>query len=126
MILSFFLQLNGLFSQQVNWREESCVLNSLTNYKQTVKNRQKVMGWRVQFFSTTDRRTMEITLKALKQKYPEVPFTWVFKDPLYQIRAGAFLYKKDTAPLQHLLKKEFAGAFPIQDEVDMLQLLYNH
>lgn len=100
--------------------------NSLSEYIEAVKNREKVMGWRIQFFSTTDRRTMETTLKTLKQKYPGVPFTWIFKDPLYQVRAGAFLYKKDAAPLQHLLKKEFAGAFPIQDEIEVLELLYNH
>ena len=126
VVFSFFIHAHIAFGQQVNWREEACVRNSLSEYIEAVKNREKVMGWRIQFFSTTDRRTMETTLKTLKQKYPGVPFTWIFKDPLYQVRAGAFLYKKDAAPLQHLLKKEFAGAFPIQDEIEVLELLYNH
>jgi hypothetical protein len=121
-----FLYLPGVSGQQVTWNEEPAVRQTLKKYQDNLKQRQKVQGWRVQFFSTTDRRSMENTLRQLKTNYPDIRFTWVYKEPLYQIRAGAFLYRKDAAPLQHILKKEFAGAFPVQDEIEILELLENN
>jgi hypothetical protein len=121
-----FLHLPDVSGQQVTWNEEPAVRQTLKKYQDNLKQRQKVQGWRVQFFSTTDRRSMENTLRQLKTNYPDIRFTWVYKEPLYQIRAGAFLYRKDAAPLQHILKKEFAGAFPVQDEIEILELLENN
>lgn len=121
-----FLFLSEASAQQVSWNEEAAVRQTLKKYQDNLKQRQKVQGWRVQFFSTTDRRSMENTLRQLKARYPDLQFTWIYKEPLYQIRAGAFLYRKDAAPLQHILKKEFAGAFPVQDEIEILELLENN
>jgi hypothetical protein len=115
-----------LSAQRVIWKEEASVKKNLDEYKATLQQRRKVGGWRVQFYSTTDRRNMENTIKQLNKRFPDIKFTWIYTEPFYQIRAGAFLYRKDTAPLQHLLKKEFAGAFPIADEIDILDLLENN
>ncbi len=119
----FSIQLNA---QRIIWKEESSVKKSLDEYKSILQQRTKVEGWRVQFYSTTDRRNMENTIKQLKNQYPDISFSWIYTEPFYQIRAGAFLYRKDTAPLQYLLKKEFAGAFPITDEIDIIDLLENN
>lgn len=114
------------YAQSILWVEEPAVKSHLSQYQDKLKKTTKVNGWRVQFYSTTDRRNMETTIRQLKNKYPGLKFSWVYVEPYYQIRAGAFLYRKDTASLQHLLKKDYAGAFPIQDEIDVLDLLENN
>lgn len=116
----FSIKLNA---QRIIWKEEPSVKKSLDEYKSILQQRSKVEGWRVQFYSTTDRRNMENTIRKLKNQYPDINFSWIYTEPFYQIRAGAFLYRKDTAPLQYLLKKEFAGAFPIADQIDIIDLL---
>jgi hypothetical protein len=115
-----------LSAQRIIWNEEPNVKKTLDEYKSMLQQRTKIEGWRVQFYSTTDRRNMENTIKQLKRRFPGIKFTWIYTEPFYQIRAGAFLYRKDTLPLQNLLKKEFAGAFPITDEIDVLDLLENN
>jgi hypothetical protein len=113
-------------SHAIQWREEPVVEAAIQKYQSALKERTKINGWRVQFYSTTDRRNLDQTIKQLKSRYPGVSFTWVYVEPIYQIRAGAFQFRRDTAPLQHMLKKEFAGAFPVQDEIEVLELLDNY
>ena len=83
----------------------------------------KLDGWRIQFYSTTDRRNMESTIRTLERKYPNVKFSWVYNSPYYQVRAGAFLSRKDLLRLQYALKRDYPGAFPVQDKIDIKELV---
>jgi hypothetical protein len=113
-------------AQTVSFIEEPQVHTKLKEFEYNARSVKKIMGWRVQFYSTTDRRNMEQIIRKLKNKYPNIKFSWTYNEPFYQIKAGAFAYRKDTAPLQHLLRKEFAGAFPVQEEIETVELLENY
>jgi len=118
----FFVVLVSLISSDVT--SQTVAVNperSIQQMRDKYINRNKAdgefNGWRIQFYSTTDRRNMENTLKRLKSAYPSVKFTWVYDTPYYRLRAGAFRYRSDLLPLQFELKKEFPGAFPIEDKI---------
>lgn len=109
-------------AQEVNISAERGIQTMRTMYLNKYLSESKRDGWRIQFYSTTDRRNMESTISRLKNKYPNVKFSWVFNNPYYQVRAGAFLYRKELIPLQNELKKEFPGAFPVADQVEFSEL----
>ena len=109
-------------AQAVNISAEKGIQEMRTMYLNQYLSESKRDGWRIQFYSTTDRRNMENTLRRLKNKYPNVKFSWVFNNPYYQVRAGAFLNRKESIPLQNELKKEFPGAFTVADQIDFSEL----
>jgi hypothetical protein len=102
---------------------ETPVKRMFDRYVSTNGSIDKYDGWRIQFYSTTDRRNMENTIRRLKKQYPDVKFTWIYNEPFYQIRAGAFLRRSDALPLQFELKNEFPGAFPVADKIENIELL---
>jgi len=126
LFISFFLLVGVASSQTVTVIEEPQVRKKLSEYENKSRSEKKIMGWRIQFYSTTDRRNMEQTIRRLKNKFPDIKFTWTYTEPFYQIKAGAFAYRKDSASLQHLLRKEFAGAFPVMEEIEKSELLENY
>lgn len=126
VILGFSLFFGAVSAQTVTFVEEPQVNKKLREFESSFRSVKKIMGWRVQFYSTTDRRNMEQVIRRLKNKYPNIKFSWTYNEPFYQIKAGAFAHRKDTAPLQHLLRKEFAGAFPVQEEIETVELLENY
>jgi len=112
----------GANSQSIVVNAERPVQNMRDRYIHNNSESKDFKGWRIQFYSTTDRRNMESTLRRLKSKYPGTTFTWVYDTPYYRLRAGAFRYRNDLLPLQHELKKEFPGAFPIEDQIESKEL----
>lgn len=109
-------------AQEVNVSAEKGILAMRNLYLNKYISESKRDGWRIQFYSTTDRRNMESTISRLKNKYPTVKFSWIFNNPYYQVRAGAFLNRKELIPLHNELKKEFPGAFPVADQVEFSEL----
>ncbi len=122
LVLSF----NMAQGQSVRLIEEPAVQQLIDKYVHNNKNQKKIEGWRIQFFASTDRRTMESTLKRMKNAYPEVKFVWTYNEPFYHVKAGAYAHRSDAIPLQYALKKEFPGAFPVREELDVAELLENN
>lgn len=112
--------------QSLRLVEEPAVQQLIDKYVLYNKSQKKIDGWRIQFFASTDRRTMESTLRRMKNAYPDVKFVWTFNEPFYHVKAGAFAQRVDAIPLQYVLKKEFPGAFPVREELDVLELLENN
>ncbi len=115
----------ALQAQRVTFREEPAVKQMMDRFVNRNKTAIKVNGWRIQFYATTDRRNMENTIRKLKKQYPDVKFTWTFNDPYYQVRAGAYTTRQEAVPLQYALKREFPGAFPVTEEIEVKELLEN-
>jgi hypothetical protein len=115
-----------LFSQQVELSAEKGVQDIKAYYQDYMNTKTEGTGWRIQFYSTTDRRNMESTIKRLRSNYPQIKFTWTYDNPFYRIRAGAFRYRQDAMPLLYEFKKEFPGAFPIEDKVDFRELIESY
>jgi hypothetical protein len=113
-------------AQSLRLVEEPAVQQLIDKYVQYNKSQKKIDGWRIQFFASTDRRTMESTLRRMKNAYPDVKFVWTFNEPFYHVKAGAYAQRVDAIPLQYVLKKEFPGAFPVREELEVLELLENN
>lgn len=120
------INLAEIQGQSLRFQEEPAVKQLVDRYIQSNKELKKIDGWRIQFFASTDRRTMEQTLRRMKQSYPDVKFVWTFNEPFYHVKAGAYAQRVDAIPLQYVLKKEFPGAFPVREELDVLELLENN
>lgn len=121
-----FLNSSAVQAQSLRLVEEPAVQHLIDKYVQYNKSQKKIDGWRIQFFASTDRRTMESTLRRMKNAYPDVKFVWTFNEPFYHVKAGAYAQRVDAIPLQYVLKKEFPGAFPVREELDVLELLENN
>jgi hypothetical protein len=121
-----FFNSSAVQAQSLRLVEEPAVQHLIDKYVQYNKSQKKIDGWRIQFFASTDRRTMESTLRRMKNAYPDVKFVWTFNEPFYHVKAGAYAQRVDAIPLQYVLKKEFPGAFPVREELDVLELLENN
>lgn len=134
MLKYLFLTLTGTlilgtstaYGQSLRLVEETAVQHLIDKYVQYNKSQKKIDGWRIQFFASTDRRTMESTLRRMKNAYPDIKFVWTFNEPFYHVKAGAYANRVDAIPLQYVLKKEFPGAFPVREELEVLELLENN
>ncbi len=134
MLKYLFLALTGTlilgtstaYGQSLRLVEETAVQHLIDKYVQYNKSQKKIDGWRIQFFASTDRRTMESTLRRMKNAYPDIKFVWTFNEPFYHVKAGAYANRVDAIPLQYVLKKEFPGAFPVREELEVLELLENN
>lgn len=134
MLKYLFLTLTGTlilgtstaYGQSLRLVEETAVQHLIDKYVQYNKSQKKIDGWRIQFFASTDRRTMESTLRRMKNAYPDIKFVWTFNEPFYHVKAGAYANRVDAIPLQYALKKEFPGAFPVREELEVLELLENN
>lgn len=88
----------------------------------TYNDSDERMGWQIQFYSTTDRRNMEQTIRRLKQTYNNIRVSWSYNNPFYQVRAGNFAYRSHARPLLFALKKEYPGAFLVQEKISVADL----
>ena len=72
-------------------------------------------GWRIQILATTDRQNMESALRQFRNLYPSIPVDWLHTKPYYKVRAGAFTTKRDALRTLYILKADYPGAYPVQD-----------
>lgn len=123
---TLILSTSAAYGQSLRLVEETAVQQLIDKYVQYNKSQKKIDGWRIQFFASTDRRVMESTLRRMKNAYPDIKFVWTFNEPFYHVKAGAYANRVDAIPLQYVLKKEFPGAFPVREELEVLELLENN
>ncbi len=74
-----------------------------------------VRGWRIQLLATTDRQNMESSLRRFENLYPSIPVDWLHAKPYYKIRAGAFANKREALRTLYILREDYPGAYPVQD-----------
>ena len=79
------------------------------------KSKTTVAGWRIQILATTDRQNMEAALRRFQNLYPSIPVDWLHAKPYYKIRAGAFATKREALRILYILKSDYPGAYPVQD-----------
>ncbi len=79
------------------------------------KSQTSVKGWRIQILATNDRQRMETALRQFGNLYPSIPVDWLHAKPYYKVRAGAFATKRDALRTLYILKQDYPGAYPVQD-----------
>ena len=109
----------GAFSwgaaQNVVVNEEDAISRMLDRHIQSNKSNTFVPGWRVQIFSTSDRRKVEDAKQDFLRENPGIPVDWPHSKPYYRLRAGAFSTKLEAMRLLYRLKQDYPSAFPAKD-----------
>lgn len=81
-------------------------------------NTDKVDGWRLLIYSTSDRRQMNAFLKKFERKFNYVPHDWNYESPYYKLKAGAYLSRLEAMQAAEKFKNEFSGIIEIQDKIE--------
>lgn len=102
-------------AQKVSINEDPVISQMMKKFVEVNKQKKSVSGWRIQIYSTTDRRAMEETIKRFQQTYSYIPISWIHAKPYYQVRVGAFKTKLESLRLLSLIKEEYPEAYPVSD-----------
>ncbi|MBK7233587.1 MAG: SPOR domain-containing protein [Saprospiraceae bacterium] len=100
--------MQGQYSVKIESDQE--IANLVNQYVRINKSITHVSGWRITVISTSDRRQMEET-KTLFQKNFNYKFKWEYKEPYYQLTAGAFINRNEALAALDQVKKKFQNAF---------------
>ncbi len=123
LISSWFIGLlllsNISLGQSINIYESPAITELITKYTNQFKYAKKIKGWRIQFYSTADRRIMEDTKLKMESKYPDEKVVWGFMDPYFHLIIGTF---RDVYSAQEMLlelRKAYPGSFLTVDEIEV-------
>ena len=111
-LLFSFIYLNA---QSVTETVEPKVDQLMERFIDGNKAQTTVSGWRIQILATTDRQNMESALRRFENLYPSIPVDWVHAKPYYKVQAGAFSTKREALRTLYILKPDYPGAYPVQD-----------
>ena len=102
-------------AQEIQLNEPPIVTKMTERWAELNRAAPGIEGWRVQLFSSTDRKKVEEAKTAFLQNYPTVPCDWVQEKPYYKLRAGAFVTKFETMRLIRDLQADYPGAYATKD-----------
>ena len=89
-------------------------INDLVDkYKQILKNKNGVDGWRLQIKFTSKREDILPYQLKFTNLYPEIPVEIIFDSPYYKLTAGNFRTKNEALKIKHKIHKNFPGAHPV-------------
>jgi len=122
-ILIFSVKGLDLYAQQITVQEDPSIQSFVDAYIDQAKVRSKQKAWKVQIIFSQDRRVIENEQSRFESKFPGDKTVWTYKDPYYQLKAGAFIYKADAEIYLKAIKKEYPGAFLLQDDAEPMELI---
>ncbi|MEZ4935518.1 MAG: SPOR domain-containing protein [Saprospiraceae bacterium] len=117
ILLSLFLATSivALQAQSISETVEPKVSQLMQRFIDQNKSKTTVQGWRIQLLATTDRQNMESSLSRFENLYPSIPVDWLHAKPYYKVRAGAFATKREALRTLYILREDYPGAYPVQD-----------
>lgn len=113
----FFILIKNcpVFGQEIQINEPPIVTKMTDRWVELNRAAPAIEGWRVQLFSSTDRKKVEEAKTVFLQNYPTVPCDWVQEKPYYKLRAGAFSTKLETMRLIRDLQADYPGTYATKD-----------
>lgn len=103
--------------------EDPDVTQLMERFVQHNRLHQKVRGWRVQVFVTTNRRQIESERQRFRELFPDYRVEFSHDDPFYHLKSGAFLTQSAARPFLYAIRTEFPGAFAVADDIDVSEVL---
>lgn len=104
-----------VFAQEIQINEPPLVTKMVERWAEINRTDPAIEGWRVQLFSSTDRKKVEEAKTAFLTNYPTIPCDWVQEKPYYKLRAGAFSTKLETMRLIRDLQADYPAAYATKD-----------
>ncbi|MEO1261366.1 MAG: SPOR domain-containing protein [Bacteroidota bacterium] len=115
LCLSFLFSVVYIHAQSITETVEPKVDQLMNRFIDKNKAQTTVNGWRIQILATTDRQNMENALRRFENLYPSIAVDWVHAKPYYKVQAGAFATKTEALRTLYILKPDYPGAYPVQD-----------
>ena len=124
-IFLFVLPINKLLAQD-NSANDSLIKSSTTiikdnrldkledNYKATFK----LIGYRVQIFSGTNKQPARDARYTFVQSYNSVKSYEIYEQPYFKVRVGDFKTKIEALKFKNELTKHFPNCFIVNDEIE--------
>lgn len=82
-------------------------------------------GFRVQFYSGSDRKEAYREQARFNELYPQYSTYIIYTEPNYKVRAGDFRTRLEAQKLMHELRPEFPSLFIISEKINPLKLETN-
>jgi hypothetical protein len=93
-------------------------------YENILKTKNGVEGWRVQLlFKAKQKEIMQLKIDFINL-YPEIPAYLEYDAPYYRVRVGNFRTKLEAIKIKHQINKNFPGAYPVPEIINLSQLKY--
>lgn len=79
-------------------------------------------GYRVQFFSGSNRKDAFNAQNKFQQKHPELRTYITYREPNFKVKAGDFRSRMEAARLMQELRGTFASMFIVSEKINLPKL----
>ena len=121
-----FLFAGGAFAQQpgkVEVIKDPQIDSLIARRAQLIKASRRssvASGFRVQIFSSTDRKTVYAEQTKFKASYPSIRSYISYSEPYYKLRVGDFRNRLEAEKLINQLKRKYEGLFIFAEPINPL------
>lgn len=122
----FFLLVMALRTnaQQVIITEEPSISALMEKFINWNAEKDYVSGWRIQIINTDDRRLMEKTIAAFKNRYPYIGNVhWEQVSPYYKVKVGGFGSKIKAQAFLAEVRQYFPSSITVWEKIKESELL---
>ena len=91
-------------------------------YENILKAKNGVEGWRVQLLFKDKKKVIMQLKNNFINLYPEIPIYLKHEAPFYKLRVGNFRTKLEAIKIKHQISKNFPGAYPVPEIINLSQL----
>lgn len=108
---------NAQYGSNLQVDEGTVVKSVKRQYLSYYRNLDKIDGWRILVFSTSNRRELDKLLRKFKRLFPGISHDWVYESPYYRLRVGAYLTRLEARHALKRYKQEFSTAIEVQEKI---------
>ena len=90
-------------------------------YKNLLKAKTGVEGWRVQIIFKTKKEEIQQLQIAFIKLYPEIPAYLGYEEPYYKVRVGDCKTRLEALKIKHQIRENFPGAYLVPEIINFYQ-----
>ncbi len=114
----FFFSISMVKAQDSFVNEEPAVTNLVKKFIEWNKDKNYVIGWRIQIINTDDRRKMERAMSKFRSKFPYISnVVWEQVNPYYRVKVGGFNSKLKAQAFLDEVKEYFPSAITVWEKI---------
>ena len=90
-------------------------------YKNLLKAKTGVEGWRVQIIFKTKKEEIQQLKIAFIKLYPEIPAYLGYEEPYYKVRVGDCKTRLEALKIKYQISENFPGAYLVPEIINFYQ-----